>query len=171
MRDEIIRDVSESMTNDIRALSSKFEKENVGFASTLRKVRELDGTAIKRTLGMIGMGGALGGVTLGGMDAGLSVINGESLVGDGITAVASTVLAVAMATLYGKLTDKEKDRMPVGIRDFKDAHSMSNSQIVDLIKSKTPEQYEEMSESINAYRASQSYDGDSPAATSSRLKM
>lgn len=171
MREQIIRDVSDSMLDDIRSLSSKFEKENVGFASTMKKVRQLDGAAVKRTLAGVAANTLVGTGVLSMINAGVNAMNHESWAMDGGVLAASMALAATFGVLYDRMTDKERGNVPEAFKDFKNANLMEDSQLADLVKSKSPSEYQELSNIMKSYRSNPTYDGDSPVASTPKMKM
>ncbi|UKA04511.1 hypothetical protein [Photobacterium damselae] len=171
MREQIVRDVSDSMLDDIRSLTSKFENKNVGFANTMKKVRQLDGGAVKRVLSGACATAAVSGSVITMIDAGVKAMNHESVTMDGVVLAATMALAVAVGTLYEKVTDKERENLPLALKGFKNAHKMDDSELISLVKSKTPEEYQDLANIIKAHRSSPSYDGDSPIAMGRKMKM
>lgn len=171
MKEEIIRDISDSMLDDIRMLSSKFEKQNVGFASTMKKIKQLDGTAIKRTLAGAAASAWVGIGVAAMVEAGVDALNYESLAVDNAWIGASMALAATFGVIYDRLTDVERDKLPDALKDFKNADKLGDKELAALINSKTPEQYGEMTGLIQAYRSSPTYDGEVTPQKSTKMKM
>ena len=162
MNKGIVKDVSDSMVEDIRLLSKKFEEDNVGFSSTMRKVRDFNPEAIKRVMSGSAVGIASFGSVLGFAQASLLTMTDEP---NGLAATAGVVsaaLAVGFGMVLDKLTEEQLKKVPDDFLEFRKAHRMKDSEVKDLIKNSSLDTMVGVSGVVDAFRASESYTGNSP---------